>query len=125
MTWGIATTVLASVLLSALAQLVLKMGVGADQVGQALKDQRWLDFGLAALGQPFVVGGLFLYFASAVVWLAVLTRVPLSVAYPFVGLGFVLTLLFGWLVLGESPSAARLAGTLLIIAGVVLVGRSV
>ncbi|UUX96842.1 multidrug efflux SMR transporter [Aquabacterium sp. J223] len=94
-------------------------------MGQALRDQRWLDFGMAALGQPYVVGGLVLYFASALVWLAVLTRVPLSAAYPFVGLGFVLTLLFGWLVLGESPSVARLAGTLLIVAGVVLVGRSV
>jgi len=59
-----------------------------------------------------------------VVWLLVLARVPVSQAYPFVGLGFVLVMLLGWALQGDVISPARLLGTLLISVGVVLVARS-
>jgi len=54
----------------------------------------------------------------------VLARAPLSLAYPFVGLGFIFTMLAGALVLGEQVTPVRIAGTLLIAAGCVLVARS-
>ena len=59
-----------------------------------------------------------------VLWLAVLTRAELSQAYPFVGLSFVLTAIFGWLLFHDAMSVARIGGIALIMAGVVLVGRS-
>ena len=67
--------------------------------------------------------GLTLYFLSAVVWLLVLSRVEVSFAYPFVGIGFILTMLLGWLAMGDTMSLARVAGTLLIAGGVVLIAR--
>jgi multidrug transporter EmrE-like cation transporter len=57
-------------------------------------------------------------------WLYVLGRAPLSLAYPFVGMGFIFTLLAGVFVLGETVSVVRLAGTLLIALGCVLVAQS-
>ena len=48
----------------------------------------------------------------------------LSMAYPFVGLGFVMTMLLGWAFLNEDIGLLRIVGTLLIVAGVVLVSRS-
>lgn len=113
--------ILASVSLSALAQLALKMGTSAAA------DARTTGLGgeLGSLIQsPLVLVGLGLYGFGALLWLFVLGRAPLSFAYPFVGLGFILTMLAGSFWLNESLSFARIAGTLLIGTGCVLVARS-
>jgi drug/metabolite transporter (DMT)-like permease len=113
--------ILASVSLSALAQLTLKLGTGplaAQRSGGAGREL----FALAT--SPWVIGGLALYGFGAVLWLFVLGRTQLSLAYPFVGLGFILTMLAGALVLHEPVGFARVAGTLMIVAGCVLVART-
>jgi drug/metabolite transporter (DMT)-like permease len=71
-----------------------------------------------------VVVGLGLYGVGAILWLFVLGRAPLSLAYPFVGTGFILTMLAGAYCLNESLSGGRICGTLLIATGCVLVARS-
>lgn len=73
---------------------------------------------------PMVIVGLGLYGVGACLWLFVLGRAPLSLAYPFVGLGFIMTTLAGALYLNEGVSAGRIAGTLLIAVGCVVVARS-
>ncbi len=113
--------ILASVSLSALAQLSLKLGAGQlanDRANGAGREM------VALATSPMVIGGLALYGIGAVLWLFVLGRAQLSLAYPFVGLGFILTMLAGALVLGEPVGTARIAGTLLIVAGCVLVART-
>lgn len=113
--------ILLSVSLSALAQWVLKLGVGAAGASRG----NGVAGELAGLAQsPLVYGGLGLYGLGALTWLFVLARAPLSFAYPFVGLGFILTMLLGALVLQEDVGLLRLAGTVLIAAGCVLVARS-
>ncbi|MFY9514096.1 MAG: EamA family transporter [Rubrivivax sp.] len=67
--------------------------------------------------------GLLLYGLSAVVWLKVLSQWEVSKAYPLVGAGFALTVVVGWM-LGEQVALQRVAGVLLICAGVYLVARS-
>ena len=113
--------ILLSVAMSACAQLMLKLGVGAAAQARSGAAAQ----GMAYLLSPWVVGGLALYGLGAVVWLFVLARVPLSAAYPFVGMGFLITMALGVLALGESISAMRLAGTLLIALGCVFVSRSI
>jgi multidrug transporter EmrE-like cation transporter len=71
----------------------------------------------------WVIAGLALYFSAAVVWLFALARIEVSMAYPFVGLGFILTMILGKFLMGDAVTAARLVGTLLISIGVVLVAR--
>ena len=110
--------ILLSVSMSAVAQLLLKLGV------QGVRAAGVIDAGRAYLFSPLVIGGFALYGIGAFVWLYVLSRVPLSAAYPFVGLGFILTMLFGVLALGESLSPVRLVGSLLIAVGCVCVARS-
>lgn len=113
--------VLASVTLSAVAQLLLKLGA-SDATRVRLAQGGGELQGL--LTSPLVLTGLALYGVGALLWLFVLARTPLSLAYPFVGIGFILTMAAGLLVLGEQISAARVAGTLLIAGGCVLVARS-
>lgn len=121
MTLRLFLLILASVSLSAIAQLALKMGT----VSAASARAAGIGGEMAGLVRsPMVLVGLGLYGVGALLWLFVLGRAPLSLAYPFVGMGFILTMLAGALCLDESLNAARIGGTLLIAAGCVLVARS-
>jgi len=81
------------------------------------------DLVLTIVSAPFVWLGLFMYFCGALVWLLVLARLDVSLAYPFVGLGFILTMFLGFFLLNETVSLTRIGGTLLVVLGVVLISR--
>jgi len=115
--------ILLSVAISAFAQIALKAGMGSSAVQRALTDGTRISALFDIAFNPFVLLGLFLYFSSAAVWLLVLARVEVSFAYPFVALGFVLTALLGRFFFHDTFSAAKIVGTLLIMAGVVVLAR--
>ena len=102
------------VLLSSAAQLAMKRGMGAP-VGADVSSTY-----AQALSSPLVWLGLVLYGASAVLWLWVLSRLDVSLAYPLVSLGFVVTMGLGIVWLGEPFSWVRVAGCTLIVIGVSL-----
>jgi multidrug transporter EmrE-like cation transporter len=109
--------IIASVTLSAVAQIAFKFGV-SSAAGQAGR----LSLGaLSALLTPGVIIGLALYGVGTLLWLTALERVELSQAYPFVGIGFALTTLAGWWLFGDSLSTLRLVGIALVVGGIVLV----
>ena len=115
--------ILFSISLSAAAQYVLKLAASSPDVQSAMAagaKTAAFAIGLA----PLVWIGLFMYGVGFIAWIFVLSRVDLSVAYPFVGLSFIFTLLIGAFVLGETVTVGRAAGVLLIAAGCVLVARS-
>ena len=111
-----------SVAVTAVAQVILKRGMSAAGMHEAL-GVCWSSAALAVASNAWVLAGLGLYFLGAVIWLVVLNRVPVSFAYPFVGLGFVLTALLAWALLGEGVSVQRALGTLLVTLGVALIAR--
>lgn len=112
---------LACVLMSAAAQVLLKLGMTRPASAQlAPPAAGWLATYGQALTSPLVWAGLLLYGLSAVLWLWVLSRLDVSLAYPMVSLGFVVTLAVGVLFLGEPFSWLRAAGCTLILAGVAL-----
>ena len=73
---------------------------------------------------PWVVCGLALYVCGTVFWLAALSRVDLSYAYPFASLSYVLMLIASWQLFNETITPLRLIGTLIIATGVLVVSRS-
>jgi multidrug transporter EmrE-like cation transporter len=107
------------VLLSSAAQIAMKRGMGAPAGGDLSS-----TYG-HALTSPLVWLGLVLYGASAVLWLWVLSRLPVSLAYPLVSLGFVVTMAVGVVWLGEPFSWVRVAACALIVAGVILLALEV
>lgn len=113
--------ILFTVFLSACAQLVLKLGVSKSEGGLGAGGLSGL---LEVLFSPFVIGGIFIYGVSVLIWLWVLSRVDLSVAYPFVGVSFIFTLAFGYFILSEPINTSRVVGTVLIAIGCVFVARS-
>ncbi|MEA2517758.1 MAG: hypothetical protein QOG16_1596 [Actinomycetota bacterium] len=74
--------------------------------------------------EPLLWVGLFLFGVSAVFWLVVLSHVPLSVAYPVVGLSYVLIVGLSRLVLHESVPTMRWLGVLVVAIGIGIVGLS-
>jgi len=102
------------VLLSSAAQIALKRGMGAP-AGSDLGG----TYG-HALTSPMVWLGLGLYGLSTLLWLWVLSRLDVSLAYPLVSLGFVVTMAVGVLWLGEPFSWQRVGACTLIVAGVSL-----
>lgn len=114
--------ILVSVALSACAQVLFKIGVSSAP-GQAPSDASLVEAVVRMLLRPGVLGGLALYGVGTVLWLSALSRTELSQAYPFVGLGFVLTALLGHFLFNEPLGLTRLGGTILVVAGVYLVAR--
>lgn len=124
MTAPLLALILFSVALSGLAQVCFKLGVSSAPVRTAMGVASPPEVLLAFAASPGVLAGLAMYGIGTLVWLHVLARADLSLAYPFVGLSFVITAVFGYLLFNEAPTPAKLVGTALVIAGVVLLGRA-
>jgi drug/metabolite transporter (DMT)-like permease len=76
--------------------------------------------GLAA--NPFFIAALLLYAALTVFWVWILTFAPLSRAYVFVALAFVLTPFAGVAFFGEPISARLIIGIALVVVGLAFAG---
>jgi multidrug transporter EmrE-like cation transporter len=115
--------ILTGVMLNAVAQLLLKAGTNA--VGQfEFSTANLLPVGWRLATEPHIVGGLACYVISVGVWIMGLSRVPVSIAYPMLSLGYVVNALAAWWLFGESFSAQKVAGIATIIVGVWLVARA-
>jgi multidrug transporter EmrE-like cation transporter len=117
------TLLLVCVALNTIAQVLLKAGV--NTVGA-------VDFSLPHIGRAaralffewHIFTGLVCYVASVAVWLLVLSRTEVSVAYPMSSLGYIATAVAAWYLFNEPMTPTRVAGILVIIVGVYLVARS-
>lgn len=115
--------ILISVLSGATGQILLKKGMGSmgpltltiEQIGNIL----W------RVGtNPYVVLGLAIYVGGTVFWLAALSRVDLSYAYPFASLSYIVMLTASWQLFDENITPLRLLGTVVVCLGVFLISRS-
>jgi multidrug transporter EmrE-like cation transporter len=77
-----------------------------------------------AVKKPRLWGGLVLFGVSAVFWLVVLSRFPLSVAYPFVGVSYIGVVAFSRLFLHEHVPLLRWLGVVVVALGITIVGLS-
>ncbi|MEB3299782.1 MAG: EamA family transporter [Candidatus Sericytochromatia bacterium] len=116
--------ILLAIVISVGGQLSLKYGTGVlGRIdGQAVAGGWGLL--LRIVGNPYIVAGIGLYGLGAVVWIVVLSRVPLSFAYPMLGLSYVLILLVSRFILHEQVSVQRWIGAMLIVTGAALVSRT-
>jgi drug/metabolite transporter (DMT)-like permease len=114
---------MAGVMLNATAQLLLK--AGTNRVGEfAFALENVIPIGTKLAFNPFIVAGLACYGVSVVVWILGLSRVPVSVAYPMLSVGYIVNAGLAYLLFGESLPAQKIVGIGFIIVGVFLVARS-
>ena len=111
------------VLLNAGAQLLLKAGTNALGV-ISLTRENWWDTLWKMGTQGHFVAGVACYMISLLVWIMGLSRVPVSVAYPMLSLGYVINAVAAYYLFGESVTMTRWLGIGFIVLGVWLVAKS-
>jgi drug/metabolite transporter (DMT)-like permease len=118
LTIGNVALVLFAVGTAAVAQVMLKHGM---QIASSRATQSHGSLVVGAVTSAWVLIGLLVFGISAVAWLTALSRVPLSVAYPFNALGYLGILTASVLVLHERASIMTWLGSLLVVSGLIIV----
>jgi len=114
---------LGGVALNAAAQLFLKSATRAS--GALVRDSGAISWISAAhlLKEPPLWAGLCCYGISVFLWVGGLSRVPVSVAYPLLSIGYIINAFAAAALFGEALSIAKLTGIALIVAGVLVLTR--
>ncbi len=110
-----------AILLSTTGELFLKRGM--NEVGA-------LDFTSGAAMHtilkvalnPNIWIGFIGFGGGSLFWLSVISRVPLSLAYPMLGLNYIIIAVESWIFLGESLNLMHFAGAVIVGIGVAVVG---
>lgn len=111
-----------SVFLAVVGQLLLKMGmlrIGKFSFNISTLVHQYIKI----LLNPFVIAGLVSFFVSMLIWLYVLSRLELSLAYPFVALNYILILFGSYFLFRETITVYKMIGVVVIMVGVYLVAR--
>jgi len=116
--------IITGVLLNAAAQLLLKAGTNALGGAIHLTASNWFSTLIKVGTQLPILAGLACYAVSLVVWIMGLSRTEVTIAYPMLSLGYVVSAIGAWLFLGEVVSPQRMVALGVIILGVVLLARS-
>jgi multidrug transporter EmrE-like cation transporter len=114
---------LTGVLLNAGAQLLLKAGTNVLGV-ITLTRENWPQTLWAMATQGYFVLGAACYLVSLFVWILGLSRVPVSIAYPLLSVGYIVNAIAAHYLFGEAVTAQRWLGIGFIVVGVWLVARS-
>lgn len=86
----------------------------------AMAGRPFLEGFIAVLGEPVLYLALALYGASTLLWIWILSRMPLTQAHPFVAGTMVLVPLLSVLLLGEKVSYVFWIGIALVMLGILL-----
>ena len=119
--WNPYVQIFFTVLLTAAAQILLKVGASHS----AGNDSVWSWLGLAELGTGMTWLGILAFVASFGGWLYALRFLPLGLAFALTNGVHIFVPLGSWLFLGEHISVLRGSGICIIIAGILLLAQSV
>jgi len=110
MTTKVYALAILTILMNAVAQILMKAGASASAAAIQPALRAWALIGAA----------LAIYVLGMALWLYVLRHVELTLVYPFMALSFVVVPLLSVLFLGERVDGAYVAGVLLIMGGIYL-----
>lgn len=109
---------LTAICLTVMGELLLKI---------AMNDVGEFSFTFEMLWKTFtewrVIVAFALIFGGSLFWLAVISRVDFSFAYPLLAMSYVISLIPARFLLGEELTWNRIIGTIVIVLGVVIVTR--
>jgi multidrug transporter EmrE-like cation transporter len=111
-----------TVLVTVYAQIVMKWRVSrfgslpATLLGK-------IEYFAHLLTDYWVISCFIAAFIAALSWMAALSKFEVTYAYPFTSLGFVLVLMLGAFFFGEALTITKVAGIVLIIAGILVGSR--
>jgi drug/metabolite transporter (DMT)-like permease len=115
-------SIIVSMLFGTIGQLFIKRGLNS-LVDLDFSKNLFLTY-TRIFFSPLIMAGLSVYFCGVFFWLYGLSKVDLSLAYPFVSVSYIFIVIMSWLFLGENISIMRWIGVSTICIGVLLLSRS-
>ncbi len=111
-----------TVLLTVYGQLVLKWQVGlhGHLLAAPLQPMNLLQL----LLKPWVISAFAAAFGASLCWMAAISKLPISRAYPYMAINFFLVALMASVLFREQFDGYKIGGTLIIMLGVVVLSRS-
>lgn len=110
--------ILISVCLNAIAQILLKKGASS------LNFDRGLYLLVECLKNFYLWSGFLCYGLSILIWIYVLSKMNVSLAYPFLSFGFVVSIFLANIFFGEPITFYKIFGITLICLGLVVLSLS-
>lgn len=111
-----------TILLTVYGQVVIKWQVLDAGAFPETTGEKML-FLARLLINPWIISALVAALAAAVTWMAAMTKLDLSHAYPLLSTVFVLVPLFSVLLFNEPVTTPKVIGLALIVAGIIIGGQ--
>lgn len=115
--------IFAGVMLNVAAQLLIKAGTNSIGIFEFSRENI-LPIGWKLATEPHIIGAMFCYALSVVIWILALSRVQVSIAYPLLSMGYVVNAAAAWWFFNETFNPAKVAGIGVIILGVIIISRA-
>jgi spaO len=115
--------ILSSVFLNALAQIFIRQGMLKLGSVSFNMEQIW-NMALSVFTNMYLLSGMFSYGISIILWMIVLSKVNVSLAYPFLSVGYVVTAVLAYLIFKEPLTVQKIFGIAIICLGVVILTYS-
>jgi drug/metabolite transporter (DMT)-like permease len=106
-------------ILTASAQMMFK------KASMTLPPLTSFDLAFQFVTNIWLVGAIILNVVAIVLWVIVLQKTPLSVAYPFAALAFIIVPFLAWYIHNETISMFQIMGAILIVLGIVVASMKV
>ncbi|MFH1459854.1 MAG: EamA family transporter [Candidatus Omnitrophota bacterium] len=114
---------ISAITLASVGQVLLKKGMVVVGVFN-VSDESMITYFLKAFTNIYIIIGFLSFAASTLVWLLVLSKLPLSLAYPCVALGYIIVTILSKVFFNEVITFMRWLGIVVICIGVFLISRS-
>ncbi|MDR2945326.1 MAG: EamA family transporter [Candidatus Adiutrix sp.] len=116
----------ASIASGVISQLLIKWRIDAITAGADIPQAwsikiPWLVINV--LFDRFIILSMFLTFLAGVLWMATLSKLEISFAYPFTSLTYVLVLAASCFLFGEPLNGYKIVGALVVIAGLIIASQ--
>ena len=115
--------ILSSVFLNALEQIFIRQGMLKLGSVSFNMEQIW-NMALSVFTNMYLLSGMFSYGISIILWMIVLSKVNVSLAYPFLSVGYVVTAVLAYLIFKEPLTVQKIFGIAIICLGVVILTYS-
>lgn len=111
--------ILANTLILVAGQFLWKMGMTKNEHSFS----SIIDI-IKILLSPYILSGLIMYGLATILWLFILTKVPLSVAYPLQSFAYIISIFGAFFFFNEPITIWKVVGVLFIMLGVSVIGLS-
>lgn len=112
-----AILIISAVSLNVIGQLLMKWQINSKNI---FTDNFGIWDVINFLIQPWVIVSFLSVFGGAILWMFALSKVDLSIAYPFMGLSFLLIMVCTFLAFNEPITANKVIGNIVIVVGVII-----